>query len=150
MNTFSSVDEVLNYAITQEEEAAAFYTQMAAQMENREMSEVFEGYAEEEMRHKETLENLKRTGGGNIAVREVLDLKIAEYMVDVEPSKDMGYQDALLYVVKREQAAAKLYADLADKVSDEKIRRTLEALAQEEAKHKLHFESEYDDLIKDN
>ncbi len=150
MNTFNSVDEVLDYAIIQEETAAEFYTQMAAQMENQEMSEVFKGYAEEELRHKEMLLNLKRTGGGNISVREVLDLKISEYTVDVEPSKDMGYQDALLYVVKREQAAAKLYADLADKVSDGEIRRTLETLAQEEAKHKLYFETEYDDLIKEN
>jgi rubrerythrin len=40
-----------------------------------------------------------------------------------------------------------MYTDLAATVDDESLRETFLALAQEEAKHKLRFEVEYDDVI---
>jgi rubrerythrin len=49
--------------------------------------------------------------------------------------------------MKREKAAFKLYSDLAAACSDPQVRETLLRLAQEEAKHKLRFELEYDDTI---
>ncbi len=147
---FNSVDEVLDFAIGLEQDAAEFYLQLAEKMAKPEMKTVFEEYADEEKRHKEKLIKLKSEGGGKIAVRDVLDLKISEYTLDIEPSADMELQDALLFVMKREKAAANLYADLAAKVEDEAIRGALELLAHEEAEHKLYFEAEYDNLLTDN
>ncbi|CAK0779854.1 hypothetical protein CCP3SC15_6990002 [Gammaproteobacteria bacterium] len=49
--------------------------------------------------------------------------------------------------MKKEKAAFKLYTDLAASTDDVGVRNTLLALAQEEAKHKLRFEIEYDDQI---
>ena len=40
-----------------------------------------------------------------------------------------------------------MYTTLADLADNEQAREVLLSLAQEEAKHKLHFEIEYDDLI---
>ena len=62
----------------------------------------------------------------------------------------MDYQQALIVAMKQEKAAYKLYSDLAAKVTFEGLRNTFLMLAQEEAKHKLHFEVEYDELIKEN
>ena len=49
--------------------------------------------------------------------------------------------------MKKEKAAFRLYQDLAGLVQDEKIKALFLSLAQEEAKHKLRFEVEYDDLL---
>jgi rubrerythrin len=49
--------------------------------------------------------------------------------------------------MKEEKAAFRLYTDLAERTPDPAIRQTFLSLAQEEAKHKLRFEIEYDDYI---
>jgi len=53
--------------------------------------------------------------------------------------------------MKREKAAFKLYSDLAEQVGDQQTKDLFLSLAEEEAKHKLRFEVEYDEVIlKDN
>jgi rubrerythrin len=49
--------------------------------------------------------------------------------------------------MKKENAAFKMYTELASQTPDPKIKETFLALAQEEAKHKLRFEMEYDEEI---
>jgi len=49
--------------------------------------------------------------------------------------------------MKEEKSAFKLYSDLAARTDDVSTREIFLSLAQEEAKHKLRFEIEYDDNI---
>jgi rubrerythrin len=49
--------------------------------------------------------------------------------------------------MKAEKAAFRLYHDLAATTDDANLRNVLLGLAQEEAKHKLRFEIEYDDVF---
>ena len=49
--------------------------------------------------------------------------------------------------MKKEKAAFRMYSDMAAAVEDDELKRTLLALAQEEAKHKLRFEVEYDECV---
>ena len=68
--------------------------------------------------------------------------------MDVDPEQadqDLDYQQALIVAMKKEKAAFKLYSDLAASTDDENLRTILLGLAQEEAKHKLRFEIEYDE-----
>ena len=80
----------------------------------------------------------------------VVDLRIADYLVDVPASPGLDYRSALVLAMKKEKAAFKLYSDLAAGADDENVRATFLALAQEEARHKLRFELEYDDLLAEN
>jgi rubrerythrin len=147
MKAFGSVDEILDFAIEKEEEAAQLYTRLGRQTEKSWMRRVFEEFANEEWGHKAKLEAVKRGKFLLPAAEKVMDLKIADYVVDVEASPDLDYQDALIFAMKAEKAAFKMYTDLAAATDDEGLRATLLALAQEEAKHKLRFEIEYDDHI---
>jgi rubrerythrin len=52
--------------------------------------------------------------------------------------------------MKKEKAAFKLYSDLASSTDDENVKTMFLALAQAEAKHKLRFEIEYDDMLAEN
>jgi rubrerythrin len=147
MKAFGSVDEILDFAIGKEEEAAQLYTRLGRQTEKSWMRQVFEEFANEERGHKAKLETVKQGKLLLPAAEKVMDLKIADYVMDVEPSSDLDYQDALVLAMKEEKAAFKLYSDLAAATDDEGLRATLLALAQEEAKHKLRFEIEYDEHI---
>jgi rubrerythrin len=144
------IDQALAFAIGEEQAAAEFYTQLAAQAKAPAMREVFEGFAHEERMHKTRLEAIKASGTFKLAGKPVADLKIADYTVEVEPSPNLDYRGALLLAMKKEKAAFKLYSDLAASAPGEDTRAVFLALAQEEAKHKLRFEIEYDDLLAEN
>jgi rubrerythrin len=74
-------------------------------------------------------------------------VKISDYLVEVGATEDISYQDALIVAMKRERAAFQLYTDMAAKVPDSHLKEVLQGLAKEEAKHKLFFESEYDERV---
>jgi rubrerythrin len=146
----STAEEILDFAIEREEEAFQFYTELAETMDRQWMKKVFTDFAREEKGHKEKLIKIKE-GKRLLAVREeVMDLKIADYMVDVVPGERMDYQGALILAMKKEKAAFKLYTDLAEKAPEESLKEMLRMMAQEEAKHKLRFELEYDDNFTDS
>jgi rubrerythrin len=148
---FDSVDAVLDFAIENEQGAADFYTELASKMEKPHMREVFEGFAAEEKGHKAKLESVKAGKRTKLSKAKVLDLKMAEYLVEEKPSASMDFQSALILAMKQEKAAFRLYSDLAASADDAEMRDLFLGLAQEEAKHKLRFEVEYDDgFLKEN
>ena len=148
MQEFGSVNDILDFAISEEEAAAKFYTDLAMKMERKWMQKTFEDFAQEEKGHKQKLLSVK---AGNIPLlndEAVMDLKIGDYLVDVEPEvqgQGLDYQQALIIAMKKEKAAFKLYIDLAEQTSHSNFHNLFMALAQEEAKHKLRFELEYDE-----
>jgi len=147
MEEFGSVDEILDFAIKGEEESYQFYTDLSKKMKKPGMKELFEGFALEEQGHKAKLEAIKKGKLLISSANKVMDLKIGDYLVDVTPSQDMDYQKALILAMKKEKAAFRMYTDLAAVAPDEGLRNTLLSLAQEEAKHKLRFEIEYDEEV---
>jgi rubrerythrin len=145
MTEFGSVDDILNFAIEKEEEANKFYLNLASKMDRPVMRQVFEEFAVEEQKHKEKLLHIQQGKTLLIAGEKVMDLKVGDYLVDVAPKPDMNYQEALILAMKKEKASFKLYNDLASKTDDGNIRALLLSLAQEEAKHKMRLEIEYDE-----
>ena len=144
---FDSIDEVLDYAIQAEQGAADFYTDLADRATGAGMKEVFLGFADEEKGHKAKL--LKVKAGKQLPTDQpkVQDLKVAEYLDEVEPSGEVDYQQALIIAMKAEKRAFMLYSELATLAEDQAIKNLFLGLAQEEAKHKLRFEIEYDDIV---
>jgi rubrerythrin len=115
------------------------------------MKSTFEEFAKEEAGHKAKIQGVK-SGKKLLAVeKKVLDLKISDYLVEIQPTKKMSYQDALMLAMQREKASFRLYSDLARQSDDASVRTLFQGLAQEEARHKLRFEVEYDDhVLKEN
>ena len=144
---FESIDEILDYAIQREQDAADFYTELAEKMEKPAMKQVFLGFASEEMGHKKKLIAVKEGNKLDLPARAIMDLKIGDYLVDPEPTTNLGYQDALILAMKSEKLAYRLYTDLADAAEDPDMKQLFLALASEEAKHKLRFEVEYDEEV---
>jgi len=147
LTNFKSVNEVLDFAIEKEEEARQFYLEWSKKLENKALSEQFVQFAGEENMHKEKLQRVKAGSTFKPAAKQVTDLKIVDYLVDIVPTPGMDYQEALIVAMRREKASFKFYNDLAAMAQDEGLRETFLALAQEEAKHKLRLETEYEKEI---
>ncbi|MBW2459047.1 MAG: rubrerythrin, partial [Deltaproteobacteria bacterium] len=105
MDQWKNADEILDFAIKNEEEAAELYTGLAARAEKPWMKTIFEGFAKEEQKHKAKLEGVKKKHQLKLAEKQIIDLKIGDYLIDVEPSPDLDYQDALIVAMKAEKAA---------------------------------------------
>jgi len=142
-----TAEEILAFAIRNEQDAADFYNKLAGKTELNHVKDVFLGFAREEMGHKAKLEAVK-TGKKLLgAEKAITDLKIGDYLVDIDLDATLGYQEVLIVAMKAEKAAFKLYTDLASATDDAGLKKILLGLAQEEAKHKLRFEIEYDEHI---
>lgn len=147
MNQWKSVDDVLAFAIGEEQAAADFYTRLSRQARTPGMREVLEGFAREEIGHRTKLEAIRAGAEFKPRLGRVTDLKIADYLAEVSPDANLDYRAALIVAMKREEAAYKLYRDLAGTAADNELEEIFQALAQEEAAHKLRFEAEYDDMM---
>ncbi len=150
MTQLVSFNDAIEFAITEEEAAADFYTGMASRMQKPSMRQVFDEFAREELRHKARLLAIRESGHFEPGKQAVQDLKISDYVANVTPGEDMSYEEALVYAMKREKAAFRLYQDLSRLAQDEDIKSVFATLAQEEARHKLYFEVEYDNAQSDN
>jgi rubrerythrin len=147
----NSVDEILDFAIDREQEASDFYAGLSGRATSPWLRGVLDDFSKEELRHKGKLLSVKKGEKLLSPDQPVMDLKISDYLVEVEAGPDISFQDALIVAMKREKAAYRLYSDLAGKVQDAEIKALFEGLAQEEAKHKLYFETQYDEqVLKDN
>ena len=143
MKKFRSVDEILDFAIKREIEAQNFYMKLADFVETPEMAKVFSDLALEELEHKAKLEAIK---AGEIVVseEEVGNLGITSHVKDIKQHTKMSYVELLVVGMKKEEAARKLYTDLATITQEQELRDIFLKLAQKEAEHKLRFEIEYD------
>ena len=144
---FKSVDEILEFAIAREQEAVDFYTEISQTMENSQTKRLFLSFAAEEKGHRIKLEGIKTNKSLAPSEQEIRSLNISDYLVDVDVQPGMNYQDALIVAMKKEKAAFRLYNDLMSATTDPALQDIFRMLAQEEAKHKLRFELEYDEYV---
>ena len=102
MREFKSTEEVIDFAIGEEQSAADFYTMLADQVKSKSMRKMFLEFGEEELQHKYKLENIKMGGREYLPSEDVVSLGLGEILVDVVPTSNMDYQDALILAMKNE------------------------------------------------
>ena len=147
MKKFENVDDILDFAINEEQMAVDFYSELSDAAKTDDMRQVFMEFAEEEIKHKQRLLKIKEEGFYKLEKEQITDLKIADFVVNVKPTPGMTYEDALILAMKKEKAAFKLYSALADRAPNAQLKDVFIGLAQEESKHKLRFEIEYDEFV---
>ena len=144
MQQFQTVNDVLDFAIAEEEAAAEFYRRLANTVSNPLMQQVFEDFAMEEVVHKQKLLLVKEQKLLLPSEDTIMELWKGETVVDSVPEDALEYKQALQLAMDKEKAAFKMYHSLAGAVSDASLKSLFLALAEEEAKHKVRFEVEYD------
>jgi rubrerythrin len=147
MKEFKNIDDILDFAINEEQAAVEFYSDLASTARTTGMKNVFEEFAKEEMSHKARLIKIKQEHIYDTPKETIADLKIGDYLVNVRPHPNMTYEEALVLAMKKEKAAFKLYMNLSEKAPSAELKQMFLSLAQEESKHKLRFEVEYDEYV---
>ncbi|MDY6915048.1 MAG: ferritin family protein [Candidatus Cloacimonadota bacterium] len=145
-------NEIIDFAVDKEKEAVEFYQDLQTKAKFKAQKEMLKELENMEKGHIIILNQLRKKGYDIVSEKkEVPDLKISNYIVNVEPSQNMSYQDILIVAMKREEASKNLYTDLAAKLEAREAQQVFQRLAQEEARHKLKFEKLYDEqVLKDN
>ncbi len=151
MSQPDNFNEILDFAIAMERKAEILYTMIAEKAKTEHNRQLFLSFAQEEKGHRVKLEGVKLGNFELDSSEEVPDLKISDYANDVELTDNASYQTILMFAMKQEKQAFRMYTDLADRTENDDLKNIFLALAQEEAKHKLHFEIEYDEhVLKEN
>jgi rubrerythrin len=144
----SPEEDTLQFAIYREVEAHYFYKALAERVSTAWMQKIFEELAQEELEHKARLElEVMKMGR---TVKAGLPPKVADrqyILSDTEAPLDMDFKDMLLLGIAKEEAAFRTYVDLTAHAADEKTRELLLSLAEEELRHKIRFEKEYELLL---
>jgi len=148
MGKVSPDEQSLEFAISREVEAYHFYLALAGRVKSRQMRKVFEDLAKEELEHKAKLELEVMKTGRTVDVKLNPGRPESDYIISDDPSQlDIDYKDMLLLGMEKEEASFRIYVDLAAKARDEESREVLLTLAEEEVKHKIRFENEYELLL---
>ena len=149
--TKEKFDEVIDFAINGEKDAVEFYHELQQKTKFEARKAMLKEFENMEKCHIVILENVRERGLENITVKEVTNLNISEYIVDVKPYENMTYQDILIIAMKKEEQAQKLYLKMASTLPGTELETLFLKLASEEAGHKLQFETLYDEhVLKEN
>ena len=148
---FETLGEIIDFAIEREKEAVQFYEDAAQDASMSGSIEKLKELAEEEHRHVRMLTELKSKGVvkslDRYKLKWIPDMKRSNYVADVVFEKGMAYNDILRIAIKREEKALRLYNELLEKTEEAEAQKLFKVLCQEEAKHKLMFETMYDDYM---
>ncbi|MDA3862306.1 MAG: ferritin family protein [Deltaproteobacteria bacterium] len=143
------VEEAIKFAIEKEYEAVEFYEDMAKDTKRDVLAKEFKKLANMERGHAAKLKNLDYGEDNFSKVPE--DMKIADYMADVEYKPEMSFTDIIQLAMQRELAAKNLYEDLARLSINENVKKLFQNLSNEEAQHKNFFEKLWDEeVLKEN
>lgn len=140
----TSVDEILDFCIEQEEASFKLYSALADLMEQSEMTRLFKELAALEAGHKQRFQDLKKRKIQLCVEANAPEIEFREDLPPIGPGFHMGCQQAIGLAIKKEVIAAVVYTKLAEIVKDENLRNLLWSIADEERRHKLHFDSEYE------
>ncbi len=143
----NNFNEVITFAIRKEAEAYNLYTTYGQKVKDPAAKTMFAELAQQEKKHREILEGVDKKDVGEYQMKKIPDLKISDFIDDQTFSSDMDFASALRLAIKREEAAFKMYHHMAEGTGDAELKKLFSVLAQEESKHKLRLENEYDENV---
>ena len=147
MIKFKSLEEIIDFAIGKEQEAADFYEELSKDVESEIVARELLKMKTEEEKHRDWLKSTPIAFVTDAEPKKINDLNIAQYLIPIEPTKDMTFQDAIAMAMQRELMSMRLYTQLSGMVSDSMIQKVFLNLAAEEGKHKFYFETLWDQYV---
>lgn len=141
---------IIEDAIEREIQAYMFYLTIASKVPDNGLRELYIALAAEELDHKKLLE-LELMKIGKVVSKHTPIPQINPEMLinSTENDLQIDYKDSIMMAIKKEQAAFETYSEMASKTKDIESKRVFLELAQQELKHKLKFQQEYDNIIND-
>ena len=145
--TKQQFQEIVNFAVEREREAQRFYNEAADKSKWPHIRSMLRDLAKQEEGHERFLLGLKMPAIKDANIDPIPDMKISDYMVNMEYRPDMEFQDIMVLAMKREDKAVKLYEELAGTCTDREVCKLFAMMAEEEKKHKFDLEKEYEETV---
>ena len=144
---FTTLEEVIRFAVEREELAYQLYANAAKRTASISARKVFAELAHEELGHKHSFEKLDPVMAHEYKIVDRPDMRLADYMEHIPFREDFTYAEILHYAMKTEEHAFKLYAEAAAATDDERLKKMLLVLADIEKGHKRRIEDLYDEHV---
>jgi rubrerythrin len=142
MNT--DYKKILEMAIGNEIEAYEFYTGAVSKSQSDSMKTIFRELAEEEMKHKKTLEGFLHNEKLQFKFHEShKDYKVSEATELPALTSEMSFAEGVALAMKKEQEAMEMYQQFADASMDGQQKEIFSELAKMELGHKVKLEELY-------
>lgn len=144
---FNSIHDILEFAISKEQASVQFYKDLAFQMTDSTTRSLFETLVRNEQQHIESLHLEMNKLGYSVKPQDpaAFSVYLWEERLELDPeARDMNFIEALLLAIQKERAAFRLYAQILGTTQNEQFAKVLMDLAEEEMRHVLQLEREYD------
>jgi len=144
---FTSLNDVLTFAIRREHDARELYMMFRNMVKDPGAKALLEDLANQELGHKNLLEHaLKKENVELIEGKKaVKDLHLSDFMVTEDIGPDSTPQNVMMFAMKKEQEAYNMYQMLLGNYEGTEIEDIFSRLSQEEMHHKEILEREYEE-----
>jgi rubrerythrin len=113
--------QILNRAIGKEEQAKMMYEIYAGKVEDPNGKKLLKELAQEESRHKETLEKIDPEKPGTFKARKVSSAEFSDFSNRPQITKESTMQEVLKYAIAEESDAIDFYSSIAEFATDKKL-----------------------------
>ena len=147
----------LTIALKKEEDSFAFYKNAEKTVLFKPLKGLFKDLAKQEVQHKNIIiKEMKKIEGGAKKVDTITkasgkskskDYGISKYLTPQNVKPSMGYQEALIVAMKREEGAVQLFDYLKTITTDKALQKTFDELYKWEVEHLKKLEEKYDEEI---
>jgi rubrerythrin len=146
---FKTIPEILVFSISKEQASIRFYQNLLSQLTDSTTKSLFKVLIQKEQEHIELLQLEIEKLGLTVDTGEDAGGALFRWDERIEAeaqTRDMNFVEALLLAIQKERAAFRLYATLIAAVKDEELVEVLMELAEEEMRHVLQLEREYESI----
>lgn len=147
---FKSIPEILRFSISKERASVQFYRDMIPKVLDPAAKSLFEVLIQKELGHIAALQLEIEKLGHTVDINAEQDDGVFHWEESLEaddPVQHMGFVDAMLLAIQKERASFRLYTQIMATVTDERLSGVLLELAEEEMRHVLQLEREYETII---
>ncbi len=142
---FTSLNDVLTFAIRREHDAQELYLMFREMVKDPGAKALLEDLANQELGHKNLLEHALKKGNVELieGKQAVKDLHLSDFMVTEDIGPDSAPQNVMMFAMKKEQEAYNMYQMLLGNYEGTEIEDLFSKLAQQELHHKENYGAEY-------
>jgi rubrerythrin len=138
--------KIMSLAIDREAEAFVFYRAVSDKAKDKSIKSIFNELAEEEQKHKRTLEGFLTKAPEKMHFSESSDYKIVDALPTPPLTADLKPVEGLVIAIKNELEAMQMYTQLANASADVAQKNVFLELASMERGHKSKLEDIYTNM----
>lgn len=147
MKRFADDIEILRYAISREVISHELYLALAKRTSRPSQRQLFTVLAEEERQHKAKLElELMKMGQVVDDAEMTASLEDTAIIPALREDAPDDFRTVIMTAIERERGAFRIFVNLAMQITSDPQRELLLSLAEEEARHRVLLQLEYDAL----